>query len=125
VTLEEAVRVAHERVRLVRFQLRSARMERSTAENHVERPADALEEKRRRLRITDEDLTERVLDLENRRAQLADERRQIEGTIEQARSTWRSALEKGAEEARVEALDGSSTDADRIAVLSLRRHAIF
>lgn len=54
-----AVRVANERVRLARFQLHNARIELAVAEDWVERLTGAAEEKRRRLQITEEDLTAR------------------------------------------------------------------
>jgi small-conductance mechanosensitive channel len=100
----EDVRLARERVRLTRFQLRNARMERGIAEAREERLARAVEEKRRGLRVTEEDLTERVAELESRRVRLGDERVQLDTEIERARSALSSALDDGAQEPRTDAL---------------------
>jgi small-conductance mechanosensitive channel len=102
--VREAVRTAQDRVRLARFELRNARMESAIADDRVARLAKAVEDKRRRLRVSAEDLTERVAELEGRRDRLTQEREQIAAAIEQTRSQWQGAIDDGSEPSRVQAL---------------------
>ncbi|UCF66769.1 MAG: TolC family protein [Acidobacteriota bacterium] len=109
----DAVRVANERVRLARFQLRNARTDFAIAVDQVERLTHSAEDKRRGLQVTKEDLTERVAELERLRATLAEERRQVESEIEEARSALRAALDEGPPEARADALHARLNELER------------
>lgn len=106
---------------LARFQLRNARTELAVAEGRVERLARAADDKRRGLQVTEDDLIERVAELEGRRARRVERRRRLETEVERARSTWRTARDDDSPAARVAALHARLVALEReIEILDMR-----